>query len=251
MSTTKHCRHPKILTCVDYEIQKESTLHQILRLRGAGDPDYSAMEAGFAVGGKISQQINRDPLPVVAYDHNKVKRFHISVINAAHFSSLTGLPNPPTPITPQVYLQHGLPWFTLYDEHIPKANNTSSITRLANVQSIAQIDERRASTGEGKPQTECGYCCYEMATQQCSPCGHNFCDSCSDTKACPLCRRLITSRSRIAAAMRLPGKEDEDGVEATIPLDKRIVMLRGGAKSGIVRSFRLKEHRISPLSGEL
>jgi hypothetical protein len=123
------------------------------------------MEAGFAAGGRISQKINRDPLPITAYDHDRVQRFHVSVINAAYFSKITGLPNPPSPITPQTYLELKLPWFALYDEHIPSANNTSSPTPLTDVRSIAQIDAARASTSGGEPQAECGYCAYEMATQ--------------------------------------------------------------------------------------
>lgn len=235
--------------CADYNIQMQSTLHLVLRLRGAGDADYSALQAGFAAGAKISQQINRDPLPTTAYDQSQGAQFHISVINAAYFSSITGLPSPPSPVTPQTYLEHKLPWFTLYDEHIPKANNTSSPTPLTSVRSIAQVDQQHISNGEHSVQAECGYCAYEMATQRCSPCGHLFCDDCSETNACPLCRKPVNSRTRFAAGMRLPGKEDNDGVEA-LSLDERIVKLRDGAKSGVFVSFRLKEHEISPLSGE-
>lgn len=238
-----------IFSCADYNIQKESTLHLVLRLRGAGDPDYFAMVAGFAAGGKISQKINRDPLPVVAYDHSKVQRLHISVINAAYFSSITGLSSPPSPVTPQTYLTNKLPWFTLYDEYIPTANNASSAMPLAGVRSIAQLDQHRVSTGGSSIQRECGYCAYEMATQRSSPCGHAFCDDCSVTAACPVCHKPVSSWDRFAAAMRLPGKEDEDGVEAS-SFDERILMLRDVAESGKVLSFRLREHTISPLYEE-
>jgi hypothetical protein len=206
--------------------------------------------AGFGAGGKISQKINRDPLPTTAYDHSKVQQFHITVINAGHFSAITGLPSPPSPITTKTYLQHGLPWFELYDEHIPTADNTSSAT-LAGVRSIAQMDADRKSAGESNTQAECGYCAYEMATHRLSPCGHVFCDGCSTTSACPTCEKRFTSRKRFAAAMPLPGKEDNDGVEA-LSLDERIVKLRAASeRPGTVVSFRLRNHAISALCGAL
>jgi Prokaryotic RING finger family 4 len=206
--------------------------------------------SGFGAGGKISQKINRDPLPVTAYDHSKVQQFHVSVINAAYFTTITGLPSPPSPIMTSTYLEYGLPWFELYDEHIPTANNTSSATPLAGVRSLAQMDADRSSAGGSNTQAECEYCAYEMATYRLSPCGHVFCDDCSTTTACPTCERQFTSRERFAAPMPLPGKEDDDGVEA-LSLDERIVKLRAGERSGKVFSFRLRNHAISPLCGGL
>jgi predicted Zn-ribbon and HTH transcriptional regulator len=206
--------------------------------------------AGFGAGGKISQKINRDPLPITAYDHSKGQQFHVTVINAAYFSAITGLPNPPSPISTRTYLQHGFPWFELYDEHIPTANNTSSATSLSGVRSIAQVDADRKSAGGSEVQAECGYCAYEMATYRLSPCGHVFCDDCSTSSSCPTCEKRFMSRERFAAAMPLPGKEDDDGVEA-LSLDERIVKLRAGVSSDTVVSFRLKGHAISDLCGEL
>ncbi|KIJ09213.1 hypothetical protein PAXINDRAFT_17691 [Paxillus involutus ATCC 200175] len=109
------------------------------RLRGGR---YKGMEAGFAAGGRISQKINHDPLPIATYDHDRVRRFHVSVINAACFSKITGFPNPSSPITPQTYLQLELPWFELYDAHIPSANNTSSPPPLTDVR-LFRAEERR------------------------------------------------------------------------------------------------------------
>jgi hypothetical protein len=230
----------------DYGIQEGCILHLVLRLRGGG----TEIEAGFAAGGRVSQKINRDPLPITAYDHDSVQRFHVSVINAAYFSEVTGLPNPPSPVTAQTYLELGLPWFALYDEHIPLADNTSSPTPLTDVQSIAQIDAARASTGGGSLQAECGYCAYEMATQSMVPCGHEFCDACSTATACPKCRRRVTGRTRFAAGMPMPGKEDGDGADV-LSLDERIVKLRAGAASGAIYSFKLRDYAVSGLCGDI
>ena len=63
--------------------------------------------------------------------------------------------------------------------------------------------------------------------------------------------------------MPLPGREDDDGVEA-MSLDERIVKLRANAQANAanpvrdtiisfdrVVSFRLRNHAISPLCGQL
>ena len=209
------------------------------------------MLAGFAAGGKISQKINRDPLPTTAYDESRVQTFHVAVINAACFTAVTGLPSPPSPITAQTYLKYDLPWFELYDEHIPAANNASALTPLGDVKSIAQLDRDRAAAG-GKDdvvQTPCAHCVRELATHRLSPCGHVFCNACSRASAaCPSCDAAIAGRKRFAAAMLAPGMEDADGVDA-LSLDDRIVKLRRGARGDRVITFGLGRCAVSGLSG--
>jgi hypothetical protein len=221
----------------DYGINCSSRLHLVLRLRGGGHPD-EEVRSGFAAGGKISQKINRDPLPTIAYDHSRAQQFHITVINAAYFTSLTGLPCPPSPISPQTYLRHKLPWFTLYDEDIPTANNAKSVTPLAGVRSIAQVDAIRA-------KADCAYCVHQMATKSASPCGHGVCDECSTVSACPSCQKRITGWQQFTEVVPMPGHEDDDGVEA-LSLDERIVRLKS-CHYGRVMSFRVKGSDVSPL----
>ena len=48
----------------------------------------------------------------------------------------------------------------------------------------------------------------------------------------------------------MPGKEDGDGVDA-LSLDERIVKLRAGAASGAIYSFKLRDHAVSGLCGEV
>ncbi|KAM6495379.1 hypothetical protein JOM56_008085 [Amanita muscaria] len=232
-------------TLSHYSITNDSTLHSVLRLRGGRDGDSADLQSGFAAGGRISQKINRDRLPVTAYDQRKSKRLHVSVINAAYFSTITGLPSPPTPISAQTYLKSGFPWYALYDEHVPTANNTSSANALAGVRSVGQLMAADASA-----EADCGFCAYEMATLQLEPCGHKFCDDCANTTACPSCRKLIMSKTRFSAPMVRPGNEEEDGVDA-LSLDERIIKLQVAAQRGKVLSFTLAQSKVSQLCGEI
>ncbi|KAF8545596.1 ubiquitin-domain-containing protein, partial [Imleria badia] len=47
----------------DYNVQEQSTVHMALRMHGGG----SDIEAGFTAGGRVSQKINRNTLPITAY----------------------------------------------------------------------------------------------------------------------------------------------------------------------------------------
>ncbi|KAF8163723.1 hypothetical protein B0H34DRAFT_795393 [Crassisporium funariophilum] len=230
----------------DYNIQRESTLHLILRLRGGGDV---TMLGGLAVGGRISQKINRDPLPPSAYNMDKVSRLHVTIINAANFTSLTGLPCTPSPVNTKTYIDSGLPWFELYDEHIPTANNTSTSTALSIVQSLAQMLRISSPPITTSLAQDCGFCTYEMATINFQPCGHAVCDDCSNATRCPSCQKPVSNRIRFAAPMAALGAEDDVGVEAGT-LNERIVKLKNYASRGKVITFKLKKDTVCPLTGD-
>ncbi|TFK70050.1 ubiquitin-domain-containing protein [Pluteus cervinus] len=243
----------------DYNLEAGSTFYLVMCLRGGGpyllDQDQSSETiVGFAAGGWITQKIIRDSLPPQAYNFSGGRRLHISVINAAHFSSITGLPAPPTPVSTQTYLDSGLPWFKLYEENAPNANNPSIGAALAGVKSVAMIDRERTGAGQAtSAQQGCGYCTYEMATLRLIPCGHVVCDDCTDglsVNRCPACPKHVTSRQRFAAPMRLPGQEDGDGLDS-FSMDERIVALKRVAGTNEIVSFKLREHDVSELCGEI
>jgi hypothetical protein len=202
---------------------------------------------GIAAGGHISQKINRDPLSAWAYDASSATHLHLTVISAAYFTQITGLPCPPSPISLQTYLELKLPWYSLYDEQIPTANNVIASSPLANVKSIRQMmgdDGAAAGKADTKP---CGYCSYQLAKLQLSPCGHLFCNDCANTNLCPSCGALVAHRVQFAAPMPVPGREDGDGVEA-MSLDGRIIKLQAAARgdSDGVDAMSLDEPTIEP-----
>lgn len=97
----------------DYNIQKDSTIHLVLRLRGGGEmmPTMS-----FGAGGMIKQAINEDRNNPRIWDVERAKVFNVQVLNAAHFEHITKMMAPPTPVDVKVYAAAGLPFFDIFNE---------------------------------------------------------------------------------------------------------------------------------------
>lgn len=226
-----------------------STLILVLRLRGGGD---ITNLGGIGAGGRISQKINKDALPFTAYNVEKVSRLHVTIINASAFTAITGLPAPPSPVDANTYLSSGLPWFALYDEHIPIANaSTSTSCVLATkVNSVGTLLQKHGTNSVKIIAPDCVFCDYEKATLDLIPCGHRLCDDCSSSVTnCPSCQSNIVGRQRFAASMGRNEAERNDGVEAA-SIDERIIKLRLNEGTNRVTTFKLAKDTVSPLTGD-
>lgn len=228
----------------DYNIQPDAVLHLILRLRGGGD---ISNLGGIGVGGQISQKINKDPLRHTAYDSKKRSMLHVTIINASSFTAVTGLSTPASPVSANTYLSNRLPWFKLYDEHIPTSNASQppSIlsTKVKSVGALLQSSKKRIAPS-------CVYCPDEMATLDLIPCGHRLCDDCGlSVTSCPSCQRKIERFERFAAPMGSNEHNSNDGVNAS-SLEERVIKLRLNAGTNRVTTFRLEKDVISHLTGD-
>ncbi|KAG9000918.1 hypothetical protein FRB93_012523 [Tulasnella sp. JGI-2019a] len=126
----------------DYGIQKDSTVHLVLRLRGGGS-DVNML--GLGAGGKIEQKINKDTTDLRIWDLESSVLINIQILNSLDFNHVTGCQAPPTPITPAVYRAKGIPWFKLYDDHIPVANTKTGQKVFERLKSSGHDDNRLAS----------------------------------------------------------------------------------------------------------
>ncbi|EKM58908.1 uncharacterized protein PHACADRAFT_180963 [Phanerochaete carnosa HHB-10118-sp] len=233
-------------------VTNESTLHLVTRLRGGGgvqDAPDRADGAGFAAGGKISQKIIRDRFSAAAYNFGAGCRLHVTIISPAFLSQLTGRAPTPTPISIKTYLEADLPWFALYDEGVPSANNVSSGHSLASIESLrADISKRRDANPS---QYGCCYCA-ATATFQLQPCGHLLCQDCADglpENECPKHCRVVVGRKKIMAEALAESEADWD-CPAAGSSDERIVVLSRCAEKGIVGTFMRAADNISILSSD-
>jgi hypothetical protein len=131
-------------TLADYNIQRENTLHMVLRLRGGGGIPPPEQQMSVAAGGAIKQSITPDSLGL-DWQPLRTAVFNVQILNAAFYQAVTGKEPPTRPMTAAHYAQHGLPFFKLYEE---PSNIHGAFDA---VQSVAKIEGREEE--DVKPRT--------------------------------------------------------------------------------------------------
>lgn len=102
-------------------------------------PVSSGAEMGLGAGGRLTQSIYPDPYGRDVWDIARGGRVFVHIVNSQMYRDITGLDAPPTPISARRYAEHGLPWFSLYDEH---KGDIAPSEALNGVNSVAQMDQQ-------------------------------------------------------------------------------------------------------------
>jgi len=196
-------------TLADYNIQKESTMHFILRLRGGGEltPTMS-----FGAGGTIKQTIMADCNNPRIWDVGMAKVFNVQVLNAAHFEHITKMMTPPTPIDIETYTAAGLPFFDIFNEVPTNVHGSVAFEKVKTVDEMDQmlgVGQPTYSFGTRVPLQKCK-CQMNMLDCVIRPCNHAFCSNCAGypriqngarPQRCPVCKEIVTRVVGIAAPM--------------------------------------------------
>jgi hypothetical protein len=74
----------------------------------------ASYEMGLAPGGRIRQEIEKDPYGVDVWDTSVSSRCFVHLVNSRSYVALTGHAPPTEPITAKQYKEAGVPWFDHY-----------------------------------------------------------------------------------------------------------------------------------------
>lgn len=124
------------------------------RQRPVVDATYSvacmapAAEMGLGAGGQMEQEIYPDEYGVDVWDQGRCGRVFVHIANSMAWREITGEEPPPTPVSAATYAEHGLPWFSLYDEG---RGDIAPSKELVGVRSVKGMD---ATKGFGEQQDD-------------------------------------------------------------------------------------------------
>jgi hypothetical protein len=91
---------------------------------------------GLAPGGRMKQQIEKDPYPRGEWDQDQRSRCFVHICNSAAWHQVTGSTPPTHPMSAKQYTDYGLPWFELYGE---PSNGLKGSAVLDGLKSIAKV----------------------------------------------------------------------------------------------------------------
>lgn len=225
----------------DYNIQKDSTIHLVLRLRGGGE---QTPTMSFGAGGMIKQAINEDRNNPRIWDVERAKVFNVQVLNAAHFEHITKMMAPPTPVDVKVYAAAGLPFFDIFNE-VP--TDIHGYDGFKTIKSVSMMDWMIGvgtgvtyEPGVHVPLQKCR-CQNNMLGCVIRPCNHAVCSECASYGSCtrcPVCNKSAKKVVSIAAPMGAPGMESVPELPVVLlemtqvndGREKFASIVRGGAK---------------------
>jgi hypothetical protein len=82
----------------------------------------AAKKMGLTRGGNQSREILADEYGVDTWDPDVFGVIKVYLIDTLAFHKITGNDPPPTPVTPRIYADYGLPWLDRYNEDFKKIN---------------------------------------------------------------------------------------------------------------------------------
>ncbi len=114
-------------------------------MSAAPSPKASAPDMGLAPGGRMRQEIYRDPFKLSDWDTKHASRCFIHIANSEMWRSITGSAPPTEPPSAEAYSRAGLPWFDCYSES-PALEGSDRLKKLDSI-AMTGKKKRKALTG--------------------------------------------------------------------------------------------------------
>ncbi|KAJ7757011.1 hypothetical protein B0H16DRAFT_1314658, partial [Mycena metata] len=133
---------------------------------------------GIAAGGKISQRIYEDDFSPATYDEENAHRVFIHTVSTAAWEIITGVVCPITPITPKLYEAFKLPWFALYDEHLPTVHPNDAFKAVKSISALDNASPASAKLINPDAPPNCAQHSTRKGACVARPCGHSACTEC-------------------------------------------------------------------------
>lgn len=108
--------------------------------------DYSrySPDMGLGAGGRMRQQIFKDPYSLEDWDMQQTSRCFVHLCDAMLWREITGENPPQTPVTAREYEMAGLPWFDFYRSDLAVLQGSKT---LAGIQSVNSISLNKGELG--------------------------------------------------------------------------------------------------------
>lgn len=129
-----------------------------------GPPPGDLPPMGIAAGGLMEQKIYPDPHGPGSWDQESAAELRVHLVNSEQFREITGEEPPPTPVSARSYTEHGLPWFSLWDEAM---GDVQTAERLSAAKSLKALETERGESHD--TDEEAGFTVREDQTIRLDP----------------------------------------------------------------------------------
>jgi hypothetical protein len=102
------------------------------------EPPSCTTAMGLAPGGRMRQEIYKDPYSIHDWDTEHGSRCFIHLVNSTTWQTITGQKPPTRPPTAKQYTQAGYPWFDYYDAELKALNGSPTLASLKSVKAKGQ-----------------------------------------------------------------------------------------------------------------
>jgi len=103
------------------------------------DPEV-ALDMGMGMGGRMKQQIFKDPYGLKTWSKKHTSRVFIHMCNSLGWRYLTGLEPSTVPLTASDYTARGFAWFHYYEENASSLKGTETLKK---VKSVAEYSKKK------------------------------------------------------------------------------------------------------------